>query len=68
MDTAIAHLAGAMGVPVWTMIPFGPDWRYHLGRSDDPWYPMMRLFRQEREGDCSGVVERVLQALLGRVQ
>jgi len=68
VDTAIAHLAGAMGVPVWTMIPFGPDWRYHLARSDNPWYPTMRLFRQEREGDWSGVVERLLRELLRRVQ
>ena len=68
VDTAVAHLAGAMGVPVWAMITYAPDWRYHLGRSDNPWYPTMRLFRQEREGDWSGVVERVLQELLRRVQ
>ena len=45
MDTSIAHLAGAMGKPVWTLIPFSPDWRWLLNRNDSPWYSTMRLFR-----------------------
>ena len=59
VDSAAAHLAGALRRPVWTLLPFRPDWRWHLEREDSPWYPGMRLFRQPRRGDWASVVERV---------
>jgi tetratricopeptide (TPR) repeat protein len=66
IDTSVAHLAGAMGAPVWVMVAHAPDWRYHLEREDEPWYPSMRLFRQERDGDWSEAIARVAQALAQR--
>jgi Flp pilus assembly protein TadD len=65
VDTAIAHLAGALGRPVWTMLCHTPDWRWHLERSDSPWYPTMRLFRQPTWGDWDAVIEQVRVALAG---
>lgn len=62
-DTATAHLAGAMGKPVWTLLPFAPDWRWLTGRDDSPWYPTMRLFRQKTRGDWGEVIARVKAAL-----
>jgi ADP-heptose:LPS heptosyltransferase len=67
-DTSVAHLAGAIGVPVWVGLPFVPDWRWLLDRSDSPWYPTMRLFRQKKLGDWSGVVEGIRIALCDMVQ
>jgi tetratricopeptide (TPR) repeat protein len=66
-DSAIAHLAGAFGVPVWIALPFSPDWRWQLDRDDSPWYPTARLFRQDRPGDWDGLFERMAAALRDRV-
>ncbi|MBF0562350.1 MAG: tetratricopeptide repeat protein [Alphaproteobacteria bacterium] len=65
-DTAIAHLAGALGCPVWVALKFVPDWRWMLEREDTPWYPSMRLFRQTAAGDWDGVFTRIA-AELGHV-
>ena len=62
-DTSVAHLAGAMGKPVWIMLAYSADWRWMIGRDDSPWYPSARLFRQERPGDWTGVMQRVVTAL-----
>jgi tetratricopeptide (TPR) repeat protein len=63
VDTLTAHLAGALGRPVWTLLSFVADWRWLVGREDSPWYPTMRLFRQPRLGDWRAVMERVREAL-----
>lgn len=64
VDTAAAHLAGALGRPVWTLLPAVPDWRWSLEREDTPWYPTMRLFRQKTPGDWDDVVQRVATELM----
>ncbi len=63
VDTAAAHLAGAMGKPVWILLPFAPDWRWMLEQTDSPWYPTMRLFRQEKWGDWSTVFQNMTEEL-----
>jgi tetratricopeptide (TPR) repeat protein len=63
VDTSLAHLAGALGKPVWIMLAHAPDFRWMTGRDDSPWYPSARLFRQTRPGDWDGVVERIGAAL-----
>lgn len=64
VDTSVLHLAGALGIPVWGLIKFAPDWRWMLGRSDSPWYPGLRLFRQSADGEWGAVVDAVA-GLLG---
>jgi tetratricopeptide (TPR) repeat protein len=63
VDTAVAHLAGALAAPVWVALPFCPDWRWLLERNDSPWYPTMRLFRQTRGGDWTDVFARIATEL-----
>jgi len=63
VDTAVLHLAGAMGKPTWALLAFAPDWRWMLERADSPWYPTVRLFRQTKWGDWDAVVETVAQEL-----
>jgi tetratricopeptide (TPR) repeat protein len=63
IDTAVAHLAGALGKPVWILLPFHPDFRWLRDREDSPWYPTARLFRQTQDGDWSDVIDRVFQEL-----
>jgi hypothetical protein len=67
VDTAVAHLAGALGRPVWMLNRFDSCWRWFQGRDDTPWYPAMRQFRQARRGDWAGVIARVGVALAARV-
>jgi hypothetical protein len=62
-DTAVAHLAGAMGKEVWVMLPAVADWRWMIGRTDSPWYPTMRLFRQQRSGDWTAVADQLAESL-----
>jgi len=66
-DTAVAHLAGAVGKPVWTLLPFAPDWRWLLDRDDSPWYPTMRLFRKAPLEPWPPLIERVRSELLKEV-
>jgi len=64
VDTAIAHLAGAMGIPVKLLITFRPDWRWLLGRDDSPWYPSIKIYRQTEPGDWPPVIQRVMADLI----
>jgi hypothetical protein len=67
VDTAIAHMAGALGIPVWVALPFAPDWRWLLDREDSPWYPTMRLLRQTRPSWWEDVFHRIAEALQQRL-
>ena len=63
IDTSVAHLAGALGKPVWILLPYDPDWRWLLDRNDSPWYPSARLFRQQQIGNWATVTEQVKNEL-----
>src|ERR1051325_10970119 len=63
IDTSVAHLTGALGRPVWILLPWVADWRWLTDRTDTPWYPTAPLFRQPRRDDWDDVVARVGQAL-----
>ena len=68
VDTAVAHLAGALGKEVWVALPFAPDWRWLLGTDKSPWYPTMKLFRQGSPGDWDGVFADIHRALQDRMR
>jgi hypothetical protein len=71
IDTAVAHLAGALGKPVWILLPFHPDFRWLRDREDSPWYPTAKLFRQTKSGEWKNVIDLVsqeLQVLFSRVE
>jgi tetratricopeptide (TPR) repeat protein/GT2 family glycosyltransferase len=63
VDTSVLHLAGAMGKPVWALLPFAPEWRWMLNRQDNPWYPTMKLFRQKKWGQWESVFQEVAEEL-----
>ena len=65
VDTAVLHLAAALGVPTWGLLRFSPHWPWLLGRDDSPWYPSLRLFRQSRPGDWLAVADQVVALLTG---
>jgi ADP-heptose:LPS heptosyltransferase len=63
IDNSTAHLAGALGVPAWVLLPFASDWRWLQARDDSPWYPSLRLFRQPQRGDWQSVMQKVRSAI-----
>ena len=67
VDTAVVHIAGALGRPVWVAVPKIPDWRWMLGRNDTPWYPSMTLYRQQTQGEWPDVFERIAADLAAAV-
>ncbi len=68
VDTSVAHLAGALGKPVWVLLPWVTDWRWLLNREDNPWYPTMRLFRQKKGEDWGGIIARMAKELAAVAQ
>ncbi|HET7888906.1 MAG TPA: tetratricopeptide repeat protein [Bradyrhizobium sp.] len=67
IDSSVAHLAGALGCPTWILLPYTPDWRWLLDRDDSPWYPSVRLFRQDQTRDYASVVARVRRELMALI-
>jgi ADP-heptose:LPS heptosyltransferase len=67
VDTGVAHLSGALGRKTWVLLPAVPDWRWLLDRTDSPWYPTMRLYRQTRIGDWNDVMERLESDLIAEL-
>jgi hypothetical protein len=67
IDTSIAHLAGGLGVPTWIMVPYVADWRWLEERTDSPWYPTMKIFRQAKNGDWKSVIDQIKKELEKRV-
>jgi ADP-heptose:LPS heptosyltransferase len=67
VDTAVVHLAGAIGAQAWVLVPEPSDWRWLLNRDDSPWYPQLRLFRQRKPADWAPVLTAVAEALRARV-
>jgi hypothetical protein len=67
VDTSVAHLAGALGCPVWILLPYTPDFRWLLDRDDSPWYPTARLFRQAENREWAGVLHQVRGELRGLI-
>jgi hypothetical protein len=63
VDTSVAHVAGALGRPVWMLLPFQPDWRWTIDGETSPWYPGMQLFRQSAPGDWTNVIAKVSEQL-----
>ena len=63
-DTSVAHLAASMGIPTWILIPYVPDWRWLLNRNDSPWYPSVKLFRQNRLSSWDEPILEITQSLL----
>jgi ADP-heptose:LPS heptosyltransferase len=63
VDSAVAHLTGALGIPAWVLVQFVPDWRWLLDRSDSPWYPSITLFRQSARGDWSRPIRQLTDQL-----
>ncbi len=68
VDTYVAHLAGALGIETWVMLPHGPEWRWGPRGDRTPWYPRARLFRQSRQGDWDTVIAQVRGAMAARFQ
>lgn len=68
VDTSVAHLAGALGIPVWVAIPYNPDWRWMRRRTDSPWYPTMTLFRQKKSGGWDPVFDAMLKKLKNEIE
>ncbi len=66
-DTAVVHLAGAVGKPIWSLLHTSSDWRWFLNRDDSPWYPEMRLFRQTKFNDWTNLFKQVKEALLQKI-